>query len=75
MTSQDELLELITRFATAVAAFAMILQNSEYKSSANFDTILKILSDKQVSNNIYKKEFIGLVSKVSCLKNLKNKSQ
>ncbi|TKX30203.1 hypothetical protein CQA38_00760 [Campylobacter sp. MIT 12-5580] len=64
-----------TRFAAAVAAFAMILQDSKYKGSANFDMILEILNDKEVSNDVYKKEFIGLVSKASRLKSLNNKSQ
>lgn len=52
-----------TRFAMAVAAFGMVLSQSEHKGTATYDQVLSIVSDPSVSSDVYRKEFVGLVAK------------
>lgn len=52
-----------TRMATAVAAFGMLLSESKYKGSVTYEQVLEIVSDPAVSNDLYRKEFMGLVAK------------
>ena len=50
------------QFAAAVAEFAMVLRNSEYKGSANYAEIKKMaLAGKGKDENGYRAEFIQLV--------------
>ncbi|MCL1471343.1 vWA domain-containing protein [Argonema antarcticum] len=59
------------RFASAVAAFGMILRDSEYKGKASFDEILKLANEsKDVDLDGYRAEFIRLVQKSKTLKRL-----
>ncbi len=57
------------RFATAVAAFGMLLRNSEYKGVADFSTV-RDMAQSAIANDEegYRKEFINLVKKASSLK-------
>lgn len=55
------------RMAAAVAAFGMLLNNSEYKGSASYDEVIKIVSDPAVSTDAYRQEFIGLAAKAKRL--------
>lgn len=57
------------RFATAVAAFGMLLRNSEYKGAADFSTV-RDMAQSAIANDEegYRKEFINLVKKASSLK-------
>ncbi|MDH7461477.1 von Willebrand factor type A domain-containing protein [Chitinophagaceae bacterium 26-R-25] len=57
------------RFASAVAAFGMILRNSEFKGTSNYK-LVKSLAQGSVDNNsdMYKKEFLELVKKAEGLK-------
>lgn len=55
------------RFAQCVAEFGMLLLDSEYKGNASYESILKVLEEKGVSDDVYRKEFIGLVAKASRL--------
>ncbi len=57
------------RFATAVADFAMLLRDSEYKGSSNFGQVIT-LANGSIGNDAegYRKEFIGLVKRASRLK-------
>lgn len=57
------------RFSAAVASFAMLLKNSQYKGNANFDSVLKLAkSSKGKDGNGYRAEFIDLVQKASKIK-------
>ena len=57
------------RFSAAVASFAMLLKNSQYKGTANFDTVLKLAKGaKGKDRNGYRAEFIDLVRKASQIK-------
>ena len=50
------------KFSTAVAAFALILKDPEYKGSADCDLVLEL--DEQsigIDREGYRKEFSGLV--------------
>ncbi|MGK7872433.1 MAG: von Willebrand factor type A domain-containing protein [Xenococcaceae cyanobacterium] len=50
------------RFSAAVAAFGMILRDSEYKGNASFDQVLKLAKESQgVDLQSYRAEFIRLV--------------
>lgn len=50
------------RFASAVAAFGMVLRDSEYKGSANFDEVLRLANQaKGEDKGSYRAEFIRLV--------------
>ncbi|MBV4358463.1 vWA domain-containing protein [Pinibacter aurantiacus] len=57
------------RFASAVAAFGMILRNSEFKGTSNYK-LVKSLAQGSIDNNsdMYKKEFLELVKKAETLK-------
>ena len=62
-----------TRFAMAVAGFGMILQDSKFKGSADFKSVLAILNDKAFVDDINKQEFIGIVAKASKIQAKNNK--
>ncbi len=49
------------RFASAVAAFGMVLRESEYRGSASRDMVLDLLEQDDFSNDSYKTEFAELV--------------
>lgn len=51
------------RFATAVAAFGMLLGGSDHKGTATWDQVLSIVSDPAVSSDDYRKEFVDMVSR------------
>lgn len=51
------------RFAQCVAEFGLLLLDSQYKGNASYEGILKVLEEKGVSDDVYRKEFIGLVAK------------
>ncbi|TAE08733.1 MAG: VWA domain-containing protein [Oscillatoriales cyanobacterium] len=56
------------RFAAAVAAFGMVLRDSEYKGAANFDQVLKLASQaKGEDKEGYRAEFIRLVENCKTL--------
>ncbi|WP_242675529.1 YfbK domain-containing protein [Niastella koreensis] len=57
------------RFASAVAAFGMVLRNSEFKGSSNYK-LVKSLATGSIDDNsdAYKKEFLELVKKAEHLK-------
>lgn len=48
-------------FASSVAAFGMILRDSEFKGNASLDMVLGLLKEYDYSNDEYKDEFISLV--------------
>lgn len=62
------------RFATAVAAFGMLLRNSEYKGVADFSTV-RDMAQSAIANDEegYRNEFINLVKKASSLKQKRNR--
>jgi Ca-activated chloride channel family protein len=50
------------RFSAAVAAFALILKDSDYKSSADCDMVLKLAEQSMGADpNWYRKDFLGMV--------------
>lgn len=50
------------KFSAAVAAFGMLLRNSEYRGTASYDDVLKWASDgKGADKNGYRAEFMRLV--------------
>jgi Ca-activated chloride channel family protein len=52
------------RFASAVAGFGMILQNSAYKGSATLDWVLATAQNSRgADKNGYREEFIRLVQR------------
>ncbi len=51
-------------FASSVAAFGMLLRDSQWKGTASYQMIIDNLSDYDVSEDDYKDEFISLVKKV-----------
>ncbi len=57
------------RFASAVADFAMLLRNSEYKGNSNFEQVIS-LTKGSIGNDAegYRAEFLSLVKKASSLK-------
>jgi Ca-activated chloride channel family protein len=57
------------RFASAVAAFGMILRNSEFKGTSNYK-LVKSLAQNSIDDksDMYKKEFLELVKKAESLK-------
>lgn len=56
------------RFASAVAAFGMVLRNSEYKGAANFDDVLRLASQaKGEDKEGYRADFIRLVESCKTL--------
>lgn len=57
------------RFASAVAAFGMVLRNSTFKGGSNYKMIKSLAtSGIENSNDTYKKEFLELVKKAEQLK-------
>jgi len=60
------------RFASAVAGFGMLLMDSKYKGSLNFDAVLKqAKASKGKDEEGYRAEFISLVKKASLLETSK----
>ncbi|MEG3862407.1 iron uptake porin [Microcoleus sp. herbarium12] len=56
------------RFAAAVAAFGMVLRDSEYKGTANFDEVLRLANQaKGQDKEGYRAEFIRLVESCKTL--------
>jgi Ca-activated chloride channel homolog len=56
------------RFAAAVAAFGMVLRDSEYKGAANFDQVLRLANQaKGEDKEGYRAEFIRLVESCKTL--------
>jgi Ca-activated chloride channel homolog len=56
------------RFAAAVAAFGMVLRDSDYKGAANFDQVLKLANQaKGEDKEGYRAEFIRLVESCKTL--------
>jgi Ca-activated chloride channel homolog len=51
-------------FASSVAAFGMILRNSKWKGTANYDMILRNLESLDIQGDEYKDEFLSLVKKM-----------
>lgn len=51
-------------FASSVAAFGMMLKDSEYKGTASYDMILELLHNQKNSFDEYKAEFVELVQKM-----------
>jgi Ca-activated chloride channel family protein len=49
------------KFAAAVAAFGMLLRNSEHKGDATFDSVLKLASGAADDEHGYRQEFIEIV--------------
>lgn len=58
------------RFATAVAGFGMILRNSRYRGSADYDLVARI-AESAVGNDIndYRSDFLGLVRRARTIRN------
>lgn len=56
------------RFAAAVAAFGMVLRDSEYKGTANFDEVLRLASQaKGEDKEGYRADFLRLVESCKTL--------
>ncbi|MEW6305645.1 MAG: von Willebrand factor type A domain-containing protein [Verrucomicrobiota bacterium] len=55
------------KFAASVAAFGMLLKDSQFKGAANFDTVLE-LAEEAKGNDGYRAEFLNLVKKAKALK-------
>jgi Ca-activated chloride channel family protein len=56
------------RFAAAVAGFGMMLRNSEFKGTLNYNTIMQIAGESTGSDaEGYRKEFVSLVNKAKTL--------
>jgi Ca-activated chloride channel homolog len=61
-TSEDQ------RFASAVAAFALVLRNSEYKGAASYDLVLALARDARGEDvEGYRNEFITMVERARAL--------
>jgi len=57
------------RFSAAVAEFAMILRDSEFKGDSNLDTVLELAKNSKSDDQYgYRAEFINLVERVAVLK-------
>jgi Ca-activated chloride channel family protein len=57
------------RFASAVAAFGMVLRNSAFKGSSNYKLVKSLATGSiDSSSDAYKKEFLELVKKAEHLK-------
>jgi len=69
VTAKDEGLTLSAtsnnfRFSAAVASFAMILRDSEFKGNANFENVKKLAEGAKGKDEFgYRKEFLELVQK------------
>jgi Ca-activated chloride channel homolog len=58
------------RFASAVAAFGMVLRNSAFKGNSNYKLVNSLVTGSvDSSSDAYKKEFLELVKKAEQLKN------
>ncbi|HET6778815.1 MAG TPA: von Willebrand factor type A domain-containing protein, partial [Gemmatimonadales bacterium] len=56
------------RFASAVAAFALVLRNSEHKGAANYDLVLALARDARGEDTEgYRNEFIAMVERARAL--------
>jgi Ca-activated chloride channel family protein len=56
------------RFASAVAAFALVLRNSEYKGTASYDLVLALARDARGEDaEGYRNEFITMVERARAL--------
>ena len=53
------------RFASAVAAFGLILRDSEFKGTASKEMVLGMITENDTANDPYKAEFTELVEKAS----------
>jgi Ca-activated chloride channel homolog len=57
------------RFAASVAAFGMLLRNSEYKGNADFSSVKQMAQSASGKDEEgYRKEFIQLVKSAAALK-------
>ncbi|NEP13777.1 MAG: VWA domain-containing protein [Symploca sp. SIO2C1] len=53
------------KFSAAVAAFGMVLRNSQYKGTANFEQVLQLANQSQAEDlDGYRAEFIRLVKRI-----------
>jgi len=56
------------RFASAVAAFAMVLRNSEYRGSADYNLVLALARDSRGEDEDgYRQEFVSMVERARSL--------
>jgi Ca-activated chloride channel family protein len=56
------------RFASAVAAFAMVLRNSEYKGAADYNLVLALARQARGEDEEgYRQEFISMVERARAL--------
>ena len=56
------------RFAAAVAAFGMLLRDSEFKGQASYASVLQLANNARTSDiDGYKKEFVGMVEQTKLL--------
>jgi Ca-activated chloride channel family protein len=56
------------RFASAVAAFGMLLRDSEHKGSASWETVRRLVADAGAEDaEGYRAEFLGLVARAETL--------
>ncbi len=51
-------------FASSVAAFGMLLKDSEYRGTASYQMILDMLAHEDYSEDVYKDEFLALVKRM-----------
>lgn len=64
------------RFASAVAEFALILENSEFKGDASFEDVLRqARGAKGADEEGYRAEFIRLVERAELLKGVDNRRE
>ncbi|MDF2538042.1 MAG: von Willebrand factor type [Herbinix sp.] len=52
-------------FASSVAAFGMLLRDSQWKGTASYQMILDNLSNQDLLEDVYKDEFISIVKKMN----------
>jgi Ca-activated chloride channel family protein len=63
------------RFSAAVAAFGMLLRDSEFKGDASYESVLKLARDGKGKDFYgYRAEFIQLVEKCSVLDSISSKT-
>jgi Ca-activated chloride channel homolog len=56
------------RFASAVAAFAMVLRNSEFKGGSSYDLVMALAKDARGDDpEGYRGEFISMVERARTL--------
>jgi len=56
------------KIASTVAEFGMLLRDSQYKGTANYDAVLQRANEVQNDDTGYWKEFIGMVRKAASMK-------